>query len=226
MFLAIWWGLALGCLALQIPMLMLWRGRWRTMALWPLVVTIPAVLGLALMTGVIISGLRPGQIAGKLDYAWSTLLFLFLLPALPGALLYHFILLVVRYGSRKTRLWADWEEALSDIKNPGILAFFQQEVLSGQDCNLAKCYLRYEAGPNQQWFLVAHPQNVFALQQSRFQGDLEFWRGGLSQPDEIKTVKDGSCLRFHLSTKQDFEFFRHALELTGVQWIKTILASP
>jgi hypothetical protein len=50
----------------------------------------------------------------------------------------------------------------------------------------------------------------------------------LSQPDEIKPVRNGSCLRFLLSTKQDYRFFRHARneKLTGVQWLKTTPTKP
>jgi hypothetical protein len=43
-----------------------------------------------------------------------------------------------RYVSRETKLWAAWEKALSDIKNPVILAFFQKEIRGGQDCDLEK----------------------------------------------------------------------------------------
>src|SRR6266849_6451124 len=212
------WSFPLAYLVLQIyiPIKFEKKGGWRLLALLPLLVGVPAIAGLA---AIIVAASR-GIIHP--DGLWPVIA---LLPymALGVVLLYYFILLVVRYASRKTRMWADWEEALSDIRNPAILAFFEKEILNGQDCNLEKRYLRYEVEPNQQWFLVARPRDVFALQESRVQGDLEFWRGGLSQPDETKLARNGPCLRFLLSTKEDFRFFLHSWnkELMGLKWIKT-----
>jgi WD40 repeat protein len=210
------WSFPLVYLALQIYTPIHWekKGGWRLMALLPLLVGVPALVGLVWMVIAAAQGII------HRDGLWSAIA---LLPymALGFILLYYFILFLVRYSSRKSRLWAEWAEVLEDVKNPAILAFFKEEILSGQDHNWDKRYLSYGAGPNELWFLVARPRNVFALQQSRFQGDLEFWRGALSHPDEIKVVKNGSCLRFLLATKEDFRFFREAAneKLIGAKWL-------
>ena len=51
----------------------------------------------------------------------------------------------------------------------------------------------------------------------------DFWRNGLSQPDQVKPVKRDSCLSFLLTTAADLDFFRAAARdrLAGVSWTES-----
>jgi hypothetical protein len=75
------------------------------------------------------------------------------------------------------------------------------------------------------WFLAARSRNAYVWQQWRFENDVAFWRQGLSQPDEVKPVKEGQCLRMFLSTAEDFRFFHEAasVQLASAEWNEGLL---
>jgi len=116
--------------------------------------------------------------------------------------------------------WADWEAAMAGIPNAAIVSFFKQELAQNRESYLAKRILRYRIAGKRRWFLAAHRQNVYGWQQGRFSDDVKFWQQGLSQPDNVKPVKNGECLRFFLSTDGDFRYFHQAAtkNLLAVIW--------
>ena len=50
---------------------------------------------------------------------------------------------------------------------------------------------------------------------------MEFWQKGLSDPEVVKPVKDGECLRLFLTTADEFRYFRDAVKskLLNVNWL-------
>jgi hypothetical protein len=125
-----------------------------------------------------------------------------------------------RRTSSKIR-WPDWDTALSDITNPAVVSYFKQEVATNRESYLRKRILRYRLAGKRRWFIAARKKNAYVWQQGRFDGDVEFWQGKLSQPDDVKPVKNGECLRLFLYTDDDFKSFHHAAteELQSTEWL-------
>ena len=125
-----------------------------------------------------------------------------------------------RGGSRQLK-WADWKDALSGVSNSALVSYFNQELKASRESYLRRRGLRYRHSGKRRWFVTARNVRAYVWQQGRFNGDIEFWQGGLSKPDEAKSVKDGKCLRLHLYTAQDFQFFHDATtkKLQTVEWL-------
>jgi hypothetical protein len=119
--------------------------------------------------------------------------------------------------------WPDWDAALANVGNAALVAFYKKELDAGQENYLRKRYLRYRVAGKRRWFVAARRRNAYVWQHARFDGDIDFWRGGLSRPDQVRPVKDGGGLSFSLFTDQDFQFFRQAAtqKLLGVKWTET-----
>jgi hypothetical protein len=124
-----------------------------------------------------------------------------------------------RRSPGKTK-WADWETALSAVSNQALRNFFQQQLAMDQECYLHRRTLIYRINGSRRWFVSARRPHAYTWQRGRFGGDLEFWKGGLSEPDKVTPVKEGACLRFFLSTPKDFQYFDEAAKqkLAKAQW--------
>jgi len=109
---------------------------------------------------------------------------------------------------------------LANVTNAALVAFYKKELAAGQDSYLRKRYLRYLIAGKRRWFVAAHRLTAYVWQHGRFDGDVDSWRSGLSQPDKVKPVKDDRCLSFYLTTDADCSFFRLAVteKLTNVKW--------
>jgi len=112
-------------------------------------------------------------------------------------------------GIRKQQ-WADWKTALASIANPAVISYFEKEIAANRESYLRKRILRYRIAGKRWWFLAARNKNAYVWQYGRFEGDVEFWKNGLSDPEVVKPVKDGHCLRLFLESASDFEFFHDA----------------
>lgn len=119
-----------------------------------------------------------------------------------------------------TMKWENWEKALTDITNPHVASFFKQLSDAGQEQYLRKRILRFRVNGKRRWFAAARKKLAYVWQHGRFQGDLEFWKLRLSDPESVSPVKEGECLRFFLLTKQDFDAFLLAaqMELSATAW--------
>jgi hypothetical protein len=130
-------------------------------------------------------------------------------------------------GNKRTAMsgrWPDWNTALADVANTAVVAYFNKEIEARRENYLRKRDLHYRDKDNKRrWWCGARPGYAFVSQNARFEGDDVFWRAGLSQPDHLKPVVDGHCLRFHLYTEQDFQFFNQAVtqQLVGKKWTTT-----
>jgi len=116
-------------------------------------------------------------------------------------------------GDRVSRVvqWTTWDEALNGIKNDAIVQFFREELAQGQENYLPKRILRYRHAGKRRWNVSAHREDAYVWQIGRFENDIAFWSDLLSAKQEIKPVKEGSCLRFFLSTPEDFAAFKKAI---------------
>jgi len=116
--------------------------------------------------------------------------------------------------------WHDWDSALSTITNPAVVSFFEDQLNTKRDSYLRKRMLLYKVARKRRWGLSARKKNAYAWQNGRFDGDVEFWRSRMSHPDEVKPVKNCSCLRFFLYTEDDFTSFLNAAtkELIPAEW--------
>jgi len=116
--------------------------------------------------------------------------------------------------------WPDWKAAVAGIANPAVTSYFEKEIDASRESYLRKRILRYRVGGKRRWFLAARNKNAYVWQQGRFEGDIEFWRKGLSDPEVVKPVKDGQCLRLFLETANDFQFFHDAAtqKLQSTAW--------
>lgn len=133
---------------------------------------------------------------------------------------------VVRGGGGKRKgkkvAWPDWQTALAAIDNEAVASYFKQELDVGREDYLRKRILHYRLDGQRRWFLTARKDRAYAWQEGRFVGDVDFWRGGLGEPNDVGPVKDETCLRFFLSTEQDFKFFHDAatVKLTSAEWLE------
>lgn len=123
--------------------------------------------------------------------------------------------------------WPNWDEALAEIPNTAIVLYFRQRIEEGQDCSLSQRKLFFWESGKRRWSLnVKLSLGGFsgASQYGRFVGDIEFWRKGLSQPEQVREVSQGNQLNFRLFSKEDFEFFHKAVTgtLQSYTWKVTV----
>lgn len=127
-----------------------------------------------------------------------------------------------KHGGTSKIKWPGWQAALAGISNPAVKSYFEQEVAADRESYLRKRILRYRHEGKRRWFMAARTKNAYVWQQGRFDGDVDFWKSGLSDPEVVKPVKDGQCLRLFLDSAADFRFFHNAatqqLQLQSIEW--------
>jgi len=127
-------------------------------------------------------------------------------------------------GKRKGKRvkWTDWETALAAVDNKAMASYFGQELDAERESHLRRRILHYRLDGHRRWFLTARKDRAYVWQNGRFADDVDFWSKGLSQPSDVGPVKDETCLRFILSTADDFKFFHDAAtgKLKSVEWIE------
>jgi len=124
-----------------------------------------------------------------------------------------------RSGTSKVK-WADWESALSAVTNSAVISYFEKELEGSRESYLRKRMLRYRVAGKRRWNVAARTKNAYVWQQGRFEGDVGFWKDGLSRPEDVKPVKRGECLRLFLHTIDDCQFFHNSAteSLQSVEW--------
>ena len=124
-------------------------------------------------------------------------------------------------SSTKTR-WTNWDVALKDISNLNVVSYFETQLREERESYLHKRILRYRIDGKRRWFLAARQKNAYVWQNGRFPGDIAFWRDRLNQPEDVKEVKRGECLRLFLTTEEDFSSFHQAATkgLEPAEWLE------
>lgn len=125
-------------------------------------------------------------------------------------------------GTGKVK-WADWDAALGAVENPALVAYFQQQLQANRERYLRKRILHYRLDGKRRWFVAARRAKAYVWQHGRFEGDVDFWRRGMSTPDDVKPVKNNQRLRFFLTTEDDFRCFHEAVteKLKSVEWTES-----
>ena len=136
----------------------------------------------------------------------------------------------IRRGATKVSRsikWKDWKEALAGVGNSAVSDFFNLELSDDCESYLLKRILRYRIDGKRRWHVSARSQLAYVWQGGRFDDDVEFWKDKLSDPGEVKVVKDGAAVRMHLKTAKDFRVFKESVigELTAVDWCEAVLTS-
>lgn len=124
-----------------------------------------------------------------------------------------------KVGTKKVG-WSDWDAALAIVDNPTIVSHFKEQLAANRESYLRKRILHYRLSGKRRWFVSARKSKAYVWQHGRFDGDIEYWKHGLSSTAGVTPVKDGKCLRFFLATKDDFQFFHQAAteKLLSTEW--------
>ena len=116
--------------------------------------------------------------------------------------------------------WPNWDAALDKVSNQDAVTFYKARLAANQKSRLERRTLIYEIGGKRRLILHCRTKNVYVWQRGRFDGDIDFWRKGLSEKALVKSVKGGHCLSFSLVTRNDLDFFQtaYAGQLQAVPW--------
>ncbi len=126
-----------------------------------------------------------------------------------------------KHGISSSVKWHDWTSALASVTNPAVMSHFERELAADRESYLPKRQLKYRSGGKNRWHMEARTKNAYIWQWGRFEGDVDFWKNGLSDSDVVKPVKDGQCLRMSLDTAEEFQFFHNAAtgQLQSIEWL-------
>ncbi|HAN96591.1 MAG TPA: hypothetical protein DCQ98_03770 [Planctomycetaceae bacterium] len=116
--------------------------------------------------------------------------------------------------------WSDWETALAEVENPALAQFFREQLAAGRESYLRKRYLHFRIDGRRRFSVRAARAHAYVRQYGRFDGDLDWWRQRLSDPESIRPVRRGSALSFSLKSLGDFQALQNAAtrELHAVAW--------
>jgi hypothetical protein len=108
-------------------------------------------------------------------------------------------------------VWRDWDAALADVANPAVVAHFREQI-EKREFRLRKRTLFFRGADGKgKWCVSARKNHAYVWQCGRFEGDLKFWKEGLSQPNGVQSAWDERRLRFLLFSEKDFAFFLGAV---------------
>ena len=106
----------------------------------------------------------------------------------------------------------DWESILGRCKNAAVTKFFRERLEAGQHNRPAKGDIGFsQAGGKKGWYVAVQQNRANVFQKGSFDGDLDFWRDKISDPNTL-TRRPSGVLTFNLSTEQDFSAFQQAMK--------------
>jgi hypothetical protein len=108
--------------------------------------------------------------------------------------------------------WANWEQALETISSEAVSTFFKKELAAGRENYLPAKYLVFRVGGKRRFGVSARQKSAYVWQDGRFADDQTFWTKTLGSSAEVLPVRDGTCLRFYLTTTTTFSAFKQAVE--------------
>lgn len=126
-----------------------------------------------------------------------------------------------RSTETKSKKWTDWDSALHGVTNPAVINFFRKQLENGVEQYLPKRRLRYKIDGKRRWHVHVRRDKAYSWQHGRFIGDEDYWKKGLSSPEDVVPVDKGKSLRLHFVTEEDFRFFLKSAsnDLCKVDWI-------
>jgi len=130
----------------------------------------------------------------------------------------------IRRGRRRvgnSGKWSNWEAALAAVDNKSIVDFFNTELEQQRDNNVNKRQLIFRINRKRVWGVHARADYCYVWQDGRFENDLQIWKEKLSKGSDVAPVRNKSCLRFYLRTKDDFEEFKNVAksDLKGLNYV-------
>lgn len=116
--------------------------------------------------------------------------------------------------------WASWDAALEAVENTAVKDFVLAELAKRQESRLPNREVIYRIGGKRRFWLSCRKKYAYVWQGGRFEGDNDYWKKVLSEPNHVQQVNEKRGLRFHLTTADDFIAFAKALgnELTKVEF--------
>jgi hypothetical protein len=118
--------------------------------------------------------------------------------------------------------WSDWESALASVTNQDVVGYFKTQLDHNREHYLRDRKLFYRLEGKRRFLIAAVTKHARCLQFDRFEGDIEFWKHRISDPDSVREVSAGR-VRFLLSTTGDFKVFDAAIvDLKNVKWREPI----
>jgi hypothetical protein len=116
--------------------------------------------------------------------------------------------------------WGDWDAALESVENNALKGFVRAETARGQESRLPYREIIYRFDGKRRIWLSCRRKYAYVWQRGRFDGDEAYWRKGLSEPTPVVSVENNHCLRFRLTSPEDFQAFRKATneDLTRVEF--------
>jgi len=112
------------------------------------------------------------------------------------------------------RVDRDWDSILSRCQNDAVVALFRQRLEAGQHNRIPKRDLAFsEATGKKGWYVQIQTDAANVNQRGRFNGDLEFWRTKISQPQTVRVREaDPDTLVFKLHTAADITAFEQVMD--------------
>lgn len=105
---------------------------------------------------------------------------------------------------------ASWGEAVQSMRDEAQAAFFSKLIDRGQEGQANRSTLFFRRNESRMWWVAARSTYSYAMQYARLEGDLDYWRQNLSDPDSVKEVNGSAGLSFNLCTADDYAVFARA----------------
>jgi hypothetical protein len=110
---------------------------------------------------------------------------------------------------KKGGKWKDWNDALFSISNKELVKFFRNELETGVKEDLQRRTIFFR---KRRWELWVSKDKAYVWQHGRFKADVEFWNNKIGNHIDAEPKNKDRCLRFYLSSGQDFRKFKEALD--------------
>jgi hypothetical protein len=122
-----------------------------------------------------------------------------------------------------TAWWASWNAKLEGVENSAVKDFVRAELERNQEARLGAYHqVIYRIADRRRFHLNCRSQYAYATQEGRFEGDLAYWQGVLSEPGDVRQISSNR-VGFRLTTAADFAAFAKAMshELANVKFSET-----
>ena len=107
--------------------------------------------------------------------------------------------------------WESWDAALEDVQNAALIEYVRSELARKQEDRLSQRQIIYRVRGKRRFYLNCKINFGNVWQEGRFKGDMAYWKGKVSAPDDVEPKARGRVLRFYLRTAADFAAFGKAM---------------
>lgn len=107
--------------------------------------------------------------------------------------------------------FSSWDEVLQNVVNSCVKSFFQKELEANVEERLNTRELFYRINGQRRAGACVRRKHAWAWQRGRFEGDIDYWKSKLSEPERLRVFDQGRRLSFDLVTDDDFEAFSESI---------------